>query len=68
LFGFNVGIELGQIVVLAVAFLFLAAIDRAISMLRLPQRAPSPLRLRILGVSALVALVATRWAIERWPG
>ncbi len=68
LLGFNIGIEFGQIIVIAVAFLFLAAIDRVLSMLRLPERAPSPLRLRILGVSAVVALVATRWAIERWPG
>ncbi|MEP6690094.1 MAG: HupE/UreJ family protein [Gemmatimonadaceae bacterium] len=68
LFGFNIGIELGQVVVLAVAFALLAGMDRIIALLRLPARAPAPLRLRVLAVSAVVALVATRWAIERWPG
>ena len=67
LFGFNVGIELGQVVVLFGAFTVLYGIDRAIALLRLPARAPSPLRLRVLAVSSLVAMVAARWAIERAP-
>ena len=67
LFGFNVGIELGQIVVLLAAFTALYGIDRAIAWLRLPPSAPSPLRLRVLAVSSLVAVVAARWAIERAP-
>ncbi len=65
LFGFNVGIELGQLVVLALAALGLALLDRLIGGL-LP-RAGSPLRLRVVGVSAVVALVAARWAVERTP-
>jgi hypothetical protein len=67
LFGFNVGIELGQIVVLIAAFAALYVIDRAIAWLRLPPSAPAPLRLRVLAVSSLVAVVAARWAIERAP-
>jgi hypothetical protein len=67
LFGFNVGIELGQLVVLIAAFTALFCIDRAIAWLRLPPSAPAPLRLRVLAVSSLVAVVAARWAIERAP-
>jgi len=65
LFGFNVGIELGQLVVLALAAVALALIDRLIAAMRL--RAGSPLRLRVVAVSALVALVAARWAVQRSP-
>lgn len=67
LFGFNVGIELGQIVVLLGAAVALVALDALLSRVRFPARAPSPLRLRVLAVSAMVAVVATRWAIERAP-
>ncbi len=67
LFGFNVGIEIGQIVVLVGAFSLLFGIDRAIAWLRLSARAPSALRLRVVAVSFLVAVVAGRWAIERAP-
>jgi hypothetical protein len=67
LFGFNVGIELGQIVVLLAAFTLLHGADRVLAALRLPPRAPSPLRLRVLAVSSLVAVVAARWAVERAP-
>ncbi|MBI1966784.1 MAG: HupE/UreJ family protein [Gemmatimonadetes bacterium] len=65
LFGFNVGIELGQLVVLVIAGLVLAALDRAFALL--PRLAASPHRLRIVTVSAMVAIVATRWAVERSP-
>lgn len=67
LFGFNVGIELGQIVVLIAAFALLHGADGMIAWVRLPSRAPSPLRLRVLAVSSLVAVVAARWAVERAP-
>ena len=67
LFGFNVGIELGQLVVLVAAALVLSGADRLIGLLRLPSTAPSPLQLRIIGVSTIVALVATHWAVERSP-
>jgi hypothetical protein len=62
-----VGIELGQVVVLLAAFVLLDGADRAIGWLQLPARAPSPLRLRVLAVSSLVAVVAARWAVERSP-
>ena len=67
LFGFNVGIEIGQVVVLLAAFTVLHGVDRAIEWMRLPSHAPSPLRLRVLAVSSLVAVVAARWAVERAP-
>src|SRR5438876_336729 len=69
LFGFNVGIELGQLVVLAIAAVALGLLDRGIAALSRPPRPPagSHLRLRVVAVSALVALVATRWAVERSP-
>ena len=66
LFGFNVGIELGQMLVLVVAGLFFLAVDRALERLRRPGAAPA-LRLRVVGVSVVVILVATRWAVERAP-
>jgi len=56
LFGFNVGIELGQLVVLVGAGAALLALDRVLS-----------LRVRVVAVSAMVALVALRWAVERRP-
>lgn len=65
LFGFNVGIELGQIVVLTGAFAFLAGVDFLIGKVKLAK--PEPLRLRTLALSTVVLLVATRWAIQRAP-
>jgi hypothetical protein len=58
LFGFNAGIELGQIVVLAIAAIVLLSADRVLRL---------PLRARVVTVSTVVLLVATRWAIERNP-
>src|SRR5919202_5276974 len=48
LFGFNVGIEMGQIVVLVAAVALLAATDRLIEAVRLPRGAPPALRLRAM--------------------
>ena len=56
LFGFNVGIELGQIVVLSAIAIVLVGVNRLI-----------PLRWRVVAVSTVVAIVATGWAIERRP-
>lgn len=56
LFGFNVGIELGQIVVLSAIAVILVGLDRLI-----------PLRWRVVAVSTVVAVVAMGWAIERRP-
>lgn len=66
LFGFNVGIELGQILVLTLAGLALAAVDQGLGLLR-REPWPAALRLRIVGVSAAVIAVAVRWAAERAP-
>jgi hypothetical protein len=66
LFGFNVGIELGQVVVLALAAASLVVLDRILAFAALPQRSGT-LRLRIVTVSVVVALVAARWAVERSP-
>jgi hypothetical protein len=67
LFGFNFGIELGQIVVLAWAGLVLVMIDRAVARTDFVTVSRSPLRLRAVAVSALVSAVAASWAIERSP-
>ena len=56
LFGFNLGIEIGQILVLAAAVTLLAGLD-----LVLTQRG------RTIAVSAAVVLVASRMAVERMP-
>ncbi len=67
LFGFNVGIELGQLVVLMLAGILFAAADWLISIFRGQVESRSVLRLRILVVSCLVMVVAARWAVERRP-
>lgn len=71
LFGFNVGIELGQIVILGAAALGLALVDRviaaAIAFAKEPSARWPALRVRIVGVSLLVVVVASRWAVERSP-
>jgi hypothetical protein len=67
LFGFNVGIELGQVVVLAVAGIGLAGLDRAIALLRSPGATPSAHRVRVVAVSAAVVLVAAQMAAARRP-
>jgi HupE/UreJ protein len=66
LFGFNVGIELGQLLVLGLAGLLLAALDRVLSghPRDITWRA---YRWRVVGVSAAVVIVATRMAVERKP-
>lgn len=67
LLGFNVGLELGQIAVLAIAAVVLAVLDRVIARLRLPAAFPSPYRLRVVAVSLVVSVVAIGWAVERSP-
>lgn len=66
LFGFNVGIEIGQIVVLSIAAIGLLAADRLIAAIR-RATSDSALRLRVLAVSSVVLVVAARWAVERNP-
>ncbi len=67
LFGFNVGIEAGQIVVLLAAGVALAALDRAIAAVRSPDMTWPALRMRVVTVSLIVVAVASRWAVERAP-
>lgn len=67
LLGFNIGIELGQILVLLVAAAALALIDRLLAAVRADRTGWSPYRLRIVAVSALVVVVGSAWAVERFP-
>ena len=68
LFGFNVGIELGQICVLLLAFTAFIVVDRLITVAR-PSRllSAAPVRLRAVAVSSVVLIVAAKWAVERAP-
>ena len=66
LLGFNVGIELGQVVVLVAIFASLALVDRA--MRRMTQgRESLGFRLRVASVSLVVAIMGGVWAVERVP-
>lgn len=67
LFGFNVGIELGQVLVLLLAAGAFAAVDRGLRVLPKPAHWPEAFQLRIVGVSSLITLVAAVWAFERFP-
>jgi hypothetical protein len=67
LFGFNVGIELGQLAVLGLAGVALAALDRVLALLRSPAATPSAFRLRVVAVSSVVVVVAARMAATRAP-
>ena len=63
LFGFNVGIELGQAIVLAASIGLLAGVDRGLSLIS----RDNAFRLRIAAVSLVVTLVGSFWAVERAP-
>lgn len=63
LFGFNVGIELGQLIILGVAALGFVLVDRTIGSVRKP--GTTAFRLRVAGVSLVVAVFAARMVIER---
>jgi HupE/UreJ protein len=70
LLGFNIGIELGQAVVLATSFVLLAALDMGLR--GIAARCPWPaarsgFRWRVASVSLLVALIGGVWAVERVP-
>ncbi len=67
LFGFNLGIELGQLAMLAAAAVVLAGIDSLVTAVRQTGALPSAYRLRVLGVSLVVVLVAARMAAARSP-
>ena len=66
LLGFNLGIELGQVVVLIVAFASLAVIDRAMRAIA-DGRESFGFRLRVATVSAAVVIMGSVWAVERAP-
>jgi len=70
LFGFNLGLEAGQLIVIALAFMTFAAADRAIMAIGAASRRPDDrraVRLRTLAVSVGVMSVAARWMLERYP-
>ncbi len=67
LFGFNLGIEIGQIAVLLVAGVLLALLDRLLTLARSPEALPSAYRLRVVTVSLVVVMVATQMAAARRP-
>jgi len=68
LFGFNVGIELGQICVLVLTFSAFFVVDRMIAMARSSRLlSVAPVRARAIAVSSVVLVVAARWAVERAP-
>jgi hypothetical protein len=67
LFGFNVGIELGQLVVLGVAGAALAALDQTLGWLHGSESMLGAFRLRVVAVSGGVVLMAARLAAMRAP-
>ena len=67
LLGFNVGIKVGQVLVLLCAAAALAALDRGIASLRLSNEQWPALRVRVVAVSLLVVSVGSAWAVERSP-
>lgn len=66
LFGFNIGIEAGQVVVLCFAALLLASADKLIALFRQPSFMPAH-RIRVLAVSTAVLVISASWAVERAP-
>jgi hypothetical protein len=67
LFGFNVGIELGQLLVLGAAGAVLAGADRLFAVLRAPGSVPSAHRLRVISISLIVVAMAAQMAVARRP-
>ncbi len=67
LLGFNVGIELGQVVVLIVAAGLLGSIDVALSHVRTWSAQWPAYRVRVTAVSVIVVTIASHWALDRAP-
>lgn len=67
LFGFNLGIELGQLVVLLAIALGLAVVDAGLAAARRPGATWPALRVRVVAVSLVVVAVGSVWAVERRP-
>jgi len=66
LLGFNIGIEVGQIVVLCGAAAAFLMVDRLLQTVRRASW-PDAFQLRLTMVSAAVTIVSGGWAIERYP-
>ena len=67
LLGFNLGIEAGQLVVLAAVAICLGVVDACIGSSRLARGRWPVVRVRAVAVSLVVIVVATQWAAERTP-
>jgi hypothetical protein len=67
LFGFNLGIEVGQLVVLGAAAVALAGLDALLVRMRATRGRWPVLRVRAVAVSVAVVAIASRWAVERSP-
>lgn len=65
LLGFNVGVEIGQACILAVAAALFTVVDRGLD--GAGGRAGTGYRWRLAGVSAVVTAVALVWTGQRWP-
>ena len=63
LLGFNLGIEVGQVLILLVAGTAFALADRTIGLI--PAGPLQPFRARVIAVSAVVAVLAGRMVVER---
>ena len=63
LLGFNLGIEVGQVLILLVAGTAFALADRTIGLI--PAGPLQPFRARVIAVSAVVAVLAGRMVMER---
>ena len=67
LLGFNIGIEVGQIVVLLLSAIAFLLVDGVLHRLPVRKRVPDAFQLRLVSVSAVITAVATGWAWERYP-
>jgi hypothetical protein len=67
LFGFNVGIEMGQVLVLACSAMLLGALDAGLGAVRSWSQTWPAYRVRVTAVSLAVVVIAARWAAERAP-
>jgi hypothetical protein len=68
LVGFNLGIEMGQLVVLAAAGVVFWLADRALNQIATRLTGRAAFHWRLVGVSLAVTIVAGHWAWLRWPG
>lgn len=67
LLGFNIGIELGQMVVLIAAAGAFWLVDAALTLLPVRRISRNVYVARLVAVSAAIVVVASGWAIERLP-